>query len=42
MKFATYDFYVARGVGIVRTRTLIDVMGMSMETSSNLVEYQVK
>lgn len=42
MKFATYDYYIAKGVGIVRTRTLIDVMGTRMETSSNLVEYQIK
>ncbi|HEY1113386.1 MAG TPA: hypothetical protein VGE66_07485 [Chitinophagaceae bacterium] len=42
MKFGTYDYYIAKGVGIVRTRTLIDVMGMTMESSSNLLEYQVK
>jgi hypothetical protein len=42
MKFATYDYYVAKGVGIIRVRTLADAMGMNMETTSNLVEYQIK
>lgn len=42
MKVATYDYYVARGVGIVRTRTFIDGAGMNFTSSTNLLEYQVK
>lgn len=42
MKVATYDYYVARGVGIVRVRTFIDGAGMNFTSSSDLLEYQVK
>ena len=42
MKVATYDYYVAKGVGIVRVRTFIDGAGMNFTSSGNLLEYQVK
>lgn len=42
MKVATYDYYVAKGVGIVRIRTFIDGAGMNFTSSGNLLEYQVK
>lgn len=42
MKFATYHYYIAQGVGIVRIESEISNMGFSFKTSGDLIDYQIK
>jgi hypothetical protein len=39
---AIYDYYIARGIGIIQLKTTIDMLGTEMTSSSDLLEYQVK
>jgi hypothetical protein len=39
---ATYDYYIAKGVGIIQVKTIIDMLGFNMTASSDIIEYQVK
>ena len=39
---ALYDFYVAKGVGIIKIRTNIDALGTTLQTCSDLVDHSIK
>jgi hypothetical protein len=41
LPFGTYDYYVARGVGIVRIRAVADQFGTYITTCSDLVDYHI-
>jgi len=41
MQFATYDYFTARGVGIIKVRTDINAFGTSMQTCMNLVDHKI-
>jgi len=41
MQFATYDYFVAKGVGIIKLRADLNAFGTSMQTCSNLVDYKI-
>lgn len=40
--FAIYDYYLSKGVGIVRVRADISAFGTSMQTCSDLAEYHLE
>lgn len=40
--YATYDFYIAKNVGIIETDTKIDMFGVKVESSLVLKDYSVK
>jgi hypothetical protein len=40
--FATYDYYFAKGVGIVKLRTEISAFGFSQTSCTDLVDYSIK
>lgn len=40
--WATYDFYIAKGIGIIETHTQLDLFGLVAETRSELIEYSIK
>ena len=42
MSAATYDYYIANGIGIIQVKSNMDMLGVQMVASSDLVEYQVK
>lgn len=37
-----YDFYVAKGVGIVQVRTLLDFLGVTIPALNYLVDYNIR
>lgn len=37
----TYDYFIAKGVGVIRVRTLIDAYGMYMRANTDLIEYRI-
>jgi hypothetical protein len=39
---AVYDFYVARGAGIIKIRTNIDALGTTLQTCSDLIDHSIK
>lgn len=41
MEFGTYDYYIARGVGIIRIRTDFSAMGFNTPACSDLVDYHI-
>ncbi len=42
IEMADYDFYIARGVGIIKSRTYINALGTTLEACSDLVEHLIK
>ncbi len=42
LEMANYDYFTAKGVGIVRVRSFLDAMGTKLETCSNLVDHTIK
>jgi hypothetical protein len=41
-KWASYEYYVAKDVGLIRLRTTISTLGLSVVSTLDLVEYQIK
>lgn len=41
MPFATYDYFVAKGVGIIKLRADINAFSTSMQSCSNLVDHKI-
>jgi hypothetical protein len=39
---ATYDYYIAKNIGIIQVKTIIDMLGASLIASNDLIEYQIK
>lgn len=39
--FAYYNYFVAKGIGIIKISTVIDIFGTSLKTASNLFEYRI-
>ncbi len=42
MEAATYDYYTAKGVGVIRVRTTIDNNGLSFNGCTDLIDYNIK
>ena len=42
IEMAQYDFYVAKGVGIIRIRTNIDALGTTLQACNDLVDHSIK
>lgn len=42
MSFGFYDYYVAKGIGIVQVKSRLGGFGAYMSTSSDIIEYQIK
>ena len=42
MDFADYDYYIAKNVGIVRVRSNISGGGVSLQTSSDLIDHHIQ
>jgi hypothetical protein len=43
MDFGSYDYYIAKGIGIVKIRTELTMFGMPLlQTSADLLDYQIK
>ncbi|KAA8478497.1 hypothetical protein F1649_17475 [Arcticibacter tournemirensis] len=40
--YATYDFYIAKNVGVIETDTMIDMLGVKFESSLVLKDYSIK
>jgi len=43
MEMGSYDYFIAKGVGIVKVRSKLGMMGITMlETCSDLIDYSIK
>lgn len=43
MDFGSYNYYTAKGVGVIKVRTKLEMMGITMvETCSDLIDYNIK
>jgi len=42
MDFASYDYFIAKGVGIIKVRAELGGFGFSMKTCSDLIDYQIR
>jgi len=41
MEFGSYDYFVAKGVGIIRIRSKLGAFGTSFEACSNLIDHKI-
>jgi hypothetical protein len=42
LEFASYDYFIAKGVGIIKVRTEINNFGISLKACTNLLAYSIK